>query len=242
MRQYLLYGLGAAILFAVSAGVSLWLRKPGRDADGDRASAAAKSAPDGPKDEADPKAAPRGAARPERPNPDETSSAMKQLRDREKAVRDREEALTSRQKKLELVSKDMHDEHEKLDELRKQIQAELQEANKKAADARRADADRQREAAARDEAMLRNRIQPPERTEDSDIGGMAAQCDTLSAAEAAANLQALAQTSGMDRAVKVLSRMRDPERVLQAMDPRLGNELTERARAEVRPAPVAPPQ
>jgi hypothetical protein len=235
MRQYLLYGLGAAILFAVSAGVSLWLRKPGRDADSDRASAAAKSAPDGPKDEADPKTPPRGAARPDRPNSDETSSAIKQLRDREKAVRDREEALNSRQQKLELVSKDMHDEHAKLDELRKEIQAELQEASKKVADAR------QREAVARDEAIVRTGFHPPERTEESDIDGWAAQCDRQSAAEAAANLQALAQTS-KDRAVKVLTRMRDRDRVLQAMDPRLVSELAERARAEASPPAPPPPQ
>jgi hypothetical protein len=263
MRKFLQFGVGVAILFAVSVGASLVLRKPGKDGDDYRTTATA-SRPDG-KNDGDPKAAPRGA----RPNPEETTSAMQNLRDREKAVRDRDEALNKRQKNLELVAQEVRDERAKLDDLRKQIQAELQEVGKKstamAAEARKADLERQREAAtrdetlvheqerrqaavpeivtggpSRDESVLHDKLRPPEASDDQNIASLAVKFDNQQPSEVAAALGRLAQAD-LDTAVKVLVNMKNAQGVLRMMDPRVANDLSERMRFARGPAAVAPP-
>src|SRR5438874_10386243 len=98
MRNYLLYGLAAAILFALSASISLWLQnrnKGGADKGHDLAGA-----------DVDPGEA-RVLPRPARPD-DSSQSAVN--------LRDRETALVQREKNLDVIARDLQKERAALEE------------------------------------------------------------------------------------------------------------------------------
>ena len=130
MKNYLLYGLAAAILFAISASVSLWIKK--KDGLGEMGDAGASKAEDAPrvKGEGDATEA-RALAKPDKLNTVELNQLNQTLRDREKAVSDKEAALSKNQKTLELIKLDVISERAKMDELHKQIQQELLSVSKK---------------------------------------------------------------------------------------------------------------
>src|SRR5438034_324767 len=123
MRRYLLYGLAAAILFVVPASISLWLKNRNAEETG-KVGNARPSKNDG----ADAKET--RLSKPEKPNAEGTT-ALTNLRDREKAVSEKEEAVNQRQKKLDLIRYDIQKEQAELDELHRQIQEELRAASQK---------------------------------------------------------------------------------------------------------------
>src|SRR5260370_36264563 len=138
MRNSLLYGLAAAILFATSASISLWLQNRNKDsADKGRALATADADP------GDARVLPRSM----KLNGDEPTQPALDLREREKVLRDRETALNQREKRMDLIARAIQKERAAREDLQKQIQDTLRVIGTKssAAVAPKGDADLRRE-------------------------------------------------------------------------------------------------
>jgi hypothetical protein len=235
MRNYLLYGLAAAILFAVSASISLWLQNRNKDS-ADKARAAANT-------EADPGEAmvlPRSV----KPAGDEASQALASLHDREKALRERETALGLREKKMELIAQDLQKERADLEVLQKQIQDTLRDVSARPTPTavRKSDIDIDilRDTAARDEPQIRVGLRDSGPADGADVAHLAFELERTAPEVAARRLKDMAQQGNPDRAMMVLAKMESSaqDRVRRAMDAVPG---TEAPRTDLNPAPATAP-
>jgi hypothetical protein len=219
MRNYLTYGLAAAVLFAISASVSLWLNNKKKDAGNDSGA----------------------AARSDRPNLDDPAVS---LREREKTVREKEQALKQRQKTLELLDQDIHAERAAMDELNKQIQKELRDAGRRAAVPSTKYESSFTIGSLRDEEVLKKSLAPQDTTANDNLARLAAHYETLQPEQVAAELQKQAYGGDKVAAVKILSLMKKDAAdvvlaVVSSADPTLSVELNSQVRS-ARTAPTVP--
>ena len=231
MRHYLQYGLAAAILFAVSASVSLWLQNKNQLGEG--------------------KETPRPFARIDR---QEAALPSPNQSEREKALRDKEEMLQKRQEKLDLIQQDVRNERAALDELRKQLHDQLHEIGGKAsgADAHVHEGDKPHGSSARDEEEIRKHLVATEGA-GSDRAKAAALYENMAPEKAASMLQQMAANSSPEDAVTVLAQMKeDTAELVLAMvsssDAKLSAQLRARLQATrsggstAVPVPPVPPE
>ncbi len=235
MRNSLLYGLAAAILFATSASISLWLQNRNKDsADKGRALATADADP------GDARVLPRSM----KLNGDEPTQPALDLREREKVLRDRETALNQREKRMDLIARAIQKERAALEDLQKQIQDTLREIGTKssAAVAPKSDADLRREGGARDEAQIRARLLESDAADGTDVALLAVELEKLAPELAARRLKEMVQ-QGDRRTAMVLSKMDESfrQRVLAAADAVQANpEVPTTAPSVPVPPPVLP--
>jgi hypothetical protein len=250
MRKFLLYVLGAAILFAVSASVSLWMQhKNGR---GTKDYADGGKAGDGGPADGDARVLPRAPVTPGKRDGVEMSLPTKNTAGRDDDAR--------RQARLELIGDDLRNERAKLEELRKQIQDELlvvarkvpeldtaREVAKHPGPAAREDADARGRppyaTASSSGAEVRVRREPAG-DDGSNLDQVAAYCESITPAKAARLLAQLAERGNPDTAVKVLALIREPARdlvlaELATLGPALATQVRATPRASA--APSAPP-
>jgi flagellar motility protein MotE (MotC chaperone) len=244
MKQALVIGLLALVLFGVSAGVSWYLQhmkeSAGRtkgEADG-AASESQAPAKGGPPLRASVKSAPD-------PRADETLQLANRLRTQEEALKKREQALANRQKQIDLIFKDIRDERAAVDELRKQLQDEVRTAHELAesVEQKSTQLDQQRTEAERQMLELKRTMTDFETTELERVKQLAGIYDTMPADSAAKILETLANAGNMEIAVKILGTMKDRQaaKVLAEMrDPGLAAQLLEKLRGLRKPAPAPP--
>jgi flagellar motility protein MotE (MotC chaperone) len=226
MKNFLILGLLALLLFSVSAALSLWLNQsrtaPDPAAEKDKAAAKTR-APEG-KDPPEPRPLPKVE-----PTPD--ASAL---------LTDREARLARRSAQVELVMRDIQSQREAVEATLRQVNAEL-----KAAAARTGDLD----AVAAD---LRRKTTEYEGTEAKNIDLMAARLEPMPPESAAPILRQMAESGQMATAVKVLAKMKERQaaRVLAELgDPALAAQILDKMRGlktapppnPVVPVPGVPP-
>ena len=192
MSRFRLYGLGAAILFIVSASAWLWLHNQGKDhvrGDGEA------------------KESPHALAKMEKAGAEEGGQYTPSMRERERGVREKEEALKKHQERLELLKKDLRSERVALDELRKQVQDELHQVSKKIVVAipQPSDLDSRR-AALRDEALIGKSLLDTEAARNNLVKEVA-YYESMPAEKTAAILQQM-YANEPDKVVKLLSQMK----------------------------------
>lgn len=225
MKNFLILGVLAGLLFTVSAALSVWLNQkpadPNTEKDKDKDKVVAKAPKsDGPK-EAEPKA-------PKLDNPPQPGPESKL-----NAIREGEDKLKLRAEQLELVVRDLKVQRDATDAALKAVTTELK---KLPAETTRLD------ALAED---LKKRQVELEAGEKKNIEKIAAMYDAMSPEAAAPTFKQMADTGKMDMAAKILAQMkeRNAARVLEAIsDPALALQILEKVKGirAAAPAPKSP--
>jgi flagellar motility protein MotE (MotC chaperone) len=227
MKNFLVLGLLAALLFSISAALSIWLNQSKTDPNADKDKGEGKTAAKGtkgsePKESTEPKAAPK--VEPPPPGPESAAQFL----------RDREARLKFRSEQVELVLRDLQVQRDATDAAMRALTAELKTA---ALEAGKLD------LLAED---LRKKKVEFEAGEKKNIEKIAAMYDAMTPDAAAPILKQMADNGKMDMAAKILVQMkeRNAARVLEAMnDPALALQVLDKMRgirAANPPAPGAP--
>lgn len=228
MKNFLILGLLAALLFSVSAGMSLWLnqsRQPSEPTNpGDKAGGKPGSRSTEPREQPEPRTLPKTEPRPlVSPETDSATLAV---------LRDREARLERRAAQVDLILKDLQSQREGFEATLRQISAELKTTVGKAAEL---------EAFA---AELRKKVGEHDAAEAKNIDKMAAVYDTMAAESAAPILKQMSENGRMDTAARILAKMkeRNAAAVLAALaDPALAAQLLDKMRVLRAPAPAPAP-
>lgn len=214
MKNFLILGLLAALLFTVSAALSVWLNQSkqtdaDKDKEKDKDKVAAKAPKSEPKESVEPKPAPKAEPLPSGPE----SSAL--------LVREREAKLERRAAQLELVVRDLQAQRESTDAA---LQAVMNELKKVSTETSKLD------ALAEDLKKKKVEFEAGEKKNIEKIAGM---YDAMTPEAAAPILKQMADTGRLDMAAKILAQMkeRNAARVLEAMgDPALALQVLEKVR------------
>lgn len=223
MKNFLILGLLALLLFSVSAALSLWLNQsnaPTEDKSGekDKDKAAGKKPADKDKEPADPRPSPKSE-----PGTGPDSVAI---------VRDQQDKLKLRSAQMELVLRDLQDARASTDALLRQVTAELKTATAKTGEL---------EAMAKQLEAKKIDYTTAER---QNIIKMASWYDAMAPESSAPILKQMADSGNMDMAVKILAQMKERQvaAIFAALnDPPLAAQLLERMRLYKTPAAAAPP-
>ena len=233
MKNYLVMGFCALVLFAISAGLSIWLNQPhSTESESPKKGAAKEPERD------------RGrAAEPARSADTPTEEPRPgTLRDSALALRDREARLERRQAQIEIILQDIRATRDSIDDLRKQVQTELKLSEAKAAEVQNRvnDLKEQKRAVDRNLADLQKRQVDLESGERKNIDKMASMYDSMPAENAAKILQQMADSGKLDTAVKLLASMKERQaaRVLAELpDTALAAQLLDKMRGLKRAPP-----
>jgi flagellar motility protein MotE (MotC chaperone) len=217
MKKVMVLGGIALVLFGVSAAVS-WFLSPklqhgpeeepavGRRIDNTGSGSAKQPSAVGTNEELT-----KSVARPPyTPGTDEAVTLASNLRERLAAVREKEDRLLSRQKNLEIVYQDIRGERGNLDQLRKQVAAELRAVDEKmsAVERRFAEAEQKRVDNEQRVTETQKNLIAIESNEQTNFKRMAEMYDAMEPESAAQIMLQLSNSGKMDTAVKVLSQMR----------------------------------
>jgi flagellar motility protein MotE (MotC chaperone) len=224
MKNFLILGLLAALLFSVSAGLSLWQNQSKKEAEA------------GEKDKE--KAASKHPAKPEAKEPPETHAPPKAGHapgtapaagpDSSAILADRESRLRLRSEQVEMVLRDLQVERQVIENMLKQVNAELKNVSNRSTEL---------EAVAAD--LERKRIEF-NATEKQNITKMATMYDSMPPENAAPILKQMADSGKMDTAVKILAQMKDRQaaRILAELnDASLAAQLLDKMRL-LKPTPA----
>ncbi|MDB5312215.1 MAG: hypothetical protein JWO38_6417 [Gemmataceae bacterium] len=222
MKQYVILGLVALGLFAVSAALSVWLNRAHTPAEEKPPGEAAAAKKGGPK-EAEPGEkgpAPRPVSKSDAHDPSPAGDTA--------ALRGREERLERRQAQTDLILRDLQSEREAVDALMRQVTAEVKEAATRPPEPEPKAAGPKKDADA-------------EAAERKNIDQLARLYDAMAADSAAPILKQMADSGRLDTAVRILAQMKERQaaQVLAAMsDPSLAAQITEKVRQMRRAAPA----
>jgi len=241
VKNIVILGVVAVILFSLSAGLSLWLNTP----------KATEEAKEDTKKKAKPKVdeTPDDGKSIVRPNPvtnpDEATKLAAQLKEQQESLKLREARLEAKQKQLEVVLIDIRAERDQMEKLRRDLGNELKLLNAKAADLEKkaSDIKDQQAALAKGNIELTKGKVEIEKEEAKNILKMANQFDSMAADSAATILKSMTDSGKMETAVKILSQMKDRQaaQVLAAMpDATLAAQLLEKMKTLKRPTTVPP--
>jgi flagellar motility protein MotE (MotC chaperone) len=228
MKNFLILGLLAVLLFSISAGLSVWLNQSKHQADKSAEKEQAGKEPDksnekGPKGE--PKDELKVPVKAETPPPSGVESTAKKMSEREARIQDRAE-------RVELVVRDIQSQRESNESLVRQVLAELKNTagEKTKLDSLLAD--------------LNKKTIEINSLEDANIVKLAAMYDALSPEAASQILKEMAEKGRMDTAAKIMVKMKDRNsaRVLEVMEPSLAAQLLERMLRLRAPTPAPPPK
>lgn len=218
MKYALQIGLLAAMLFSVSAGLSIWLNRSPTDTahtqTGEEKAAKKATGKEAERPEKDP-AEPKTPPRPE-PTPGAGSDAAAAA-----AVRDREARLEKRAAQIDLILRDLQAAREAHDALLRQVTAELKQAAGRVNEVEAKAADLEKKKVDLDAAEKKN------------LERMAGLYDAMAPETAGPILKQMADSGRMDTAVKVLALMKERQaaRVLEALgDTMLAAQLLDRMR------------
>lgn len=232
MKNFIILGLVACLLFSLSAALSLWLNQSRQTIEAEKQAekdkAAAKNTsrnPEG-KEPADP----RPPVKPEPgPLPLPDPAAQGGARDRAN--------LERRAAQIELVVRDIQTQREAVDATLRQVMAELKTATTAAAAGRVAELD----VVA---AELEKQKQEMASSERKNIDKMAALYDVMAPESAAPILKQMSESGKMETAARLLAKMKERQaaQVLAALsDPALAAQLLDKMRSLKAAAPTPVP-
>ena len=224
MKNFLILGLTALLMFSLSAALSLWLNQ-GRwpsDTSPSTEKAGKKAVEKEPGESRPPaKSDPKGDHKDVGATASDPSSLA--------ALREREARLERRATQIDLVLRDIQSQREVVDTLLRQVSAELKTVGSKVSDldVRAAELDKKK---LEFDAIERKNIER-----------MAGMYDAMAPESAAKIIQQMVDSGRLDTAAKTLSLMKDRNsaRLLSELDPALAAQLLDKMRG-LRSAPIAP--
>jgi flagellar motility protein MotE (MotC chaperone) len=219
MKNFLILALVAALLFSISAALSLWLNQSRQmESSTEKDKTSSKTA--GEKEPAEqrestktePKTSPKSTPLPLGPDPT--------------TFREREAQLARRAAQIDMVVRDLQVQRELVDSLVRQVATELKTATGKLDQLQ----------------TLANQIEKKKSelsdAEKQNIGRIASMLDTMTPEGAARVIVQIADSGKLENAARVLVLMKDRQigRVLDQLDPALAAQLLDRVRANRVPA------
>lgn len=230
MGKLIIVGVVAVVLFALSAGLSFFLKQAGHEGDGDGSAGptAAERPPKGtlpkgvtPPSPTDLKSTVRA---PFQPEGEAAVSMSLALSDRQERLKAQEQSLAVRKKLLETIQDDLRKEGVGIEVQKKDIKALLKEMEQQVAvmEARAAEIEEKRLQSAVQEKGLKKTMVEFAGVEQDRAKQMAAMFDNMDPEEGAKTLQQLADTGELDLAAKILSLMQERKaaRILVAVPDR----------------------
>lgn len=218
MNKAIMGLLAALVLFGSSAVASWFLQpRPAKDEAPDAHPAA--SVEHGPRPSPASKVVPLSASEiplprpavraPHVPEAEAIAKAAADLQQQRDALRSREQQLAARQKNLELVFLDVRKEQKGMDDLRKQVSAELKLLSEKmdALDRKALEARQHGLKAAEQAREMKQTLVEVEEVEKGRVKQMATFYNAMSAEAAAQTFQALIDDGKLDLAAKILAGM-----------------------------------
>jgi flagellar motility protein MotE (MotC chaperone) len=224
MKNFLILALVAALLFSISAALSLWLNqsrqadvpsekeKSVSKANGEKEPPATQATPKG-----EPKALPKSVTNPVGPDPT--------------TFREREAQLARRAAQIDMVVRDLQVQRDLVDTLMRQVTSELKTATGKL--------DQLQTLA----GQIEKKKTELSDAEKQNIARIASMLDTMTPEGAARVIVQIADSGKLENAARVLVLMKDRQigRVLDQLDPALAAQLLDRVRAQRTPAPAPTP-
>jgi flagellar motility protein MotE (MotC chaperone) len=249
MKNVLILGLLALLLFSVSATLSLWLNHPYAPAETNTAAAKAGRKTTREKSlleesDHDPEAL-KPAARPKgHPCSEEVAPLAAQVGEQLSALKERENRLDRRQSQLDLILQDIRSERQSIDGLRRQAAAELKHLDEKVAELERkaGELEQQRQSVSKSTGELQRRQTEQDEGERKSFDRMGSTYDAMPAENTARILQQMADMGKLEMAAKVLAQMKERQaaKVLaEISDPALAAQLLEKMRTVKRTPPAA---
>jgi flagellar motility protein MotE (MotC chaperone) len=211
MRNILILAGSAVVLFALSAGLSLYLaslKQPGNEQA--KKEEPEKEKPKKPRNRTDGDAEPV-AGEPPSKSAEEAAALLARLRQRAADLQRREEDLRKQEQRLKIIGDDVRGERAVIDQLRKRLSDELGKLDQKAqgVEKRTRDLEEQKKAAADLLAKMEKRKISLDKDEGKNLQHLAVIADSMPPAKAAGILKQLADSGQMDVAVKLLGQMRE---------------------------------
>lgn len=225
MKNFIILGLLALLLFSVSAALSLWLNQSGTSTDdksGEKDKDKGKKPGDKEKDKD--KEAPEPRTSPKTDLGTGPDSAA--------ILRDQQDKIKLRSAQMELVLRDLQDARASTETLLRQVTAELKTATAKTGDL---------EVLAK---QLEAKKLDYNAAERQNIIKMAAWYDAMAPESSAPILKQMADNGNMDTAVKILAQMKERQvaAIFAALnDPSLSAQLLTRMQAYKAPTAAPPP-
>jgi flagellar motility protein MotE (MotC chaperone) len=227
MKNFLIPGLVALLLFAVSAALSLWLNQSKEGAEANKEGK--KPSKEASKDE---------EIRPGvRPNTsvgtEDVGKLATSLREQLASMKEREARLDRRQLQIDILLQDIRSEREVIENLRKQVGIEMKLVGDKMTEVegKFVQLDRDKAAANKKIEEAKKGVIDITQAEDKNLLKMAAVYDSMPPENAAKILQQLADSGKLETAVKVLSQMKEAKaaKVLaEITDPSLSAQILEK--------------
>jgi flagellar motility protein MotE (MotC chaperone) len=245
MKNLAILGLASLLLFAVAAGLSMWLNKPpqqtaaddGKDKDKDK---------DGKKAEKEKTAKGDDKVKPDPAKPDDPSKLAGDVKLQQQDVKRREARIERRQAQEAMVLQDIYAQREELDRIQKQLSDEM-----KLLSARADELDAREKVTRDDKKKSPTDFANPTPTkplteladpnEQKNVQRLAVMFESMAPDTAAKIIQEMADKGKMDTAVKVLRQMRERQAgklIAEIPDPSLAAQLAEKLRL-LKPAPVS---
>jgi hypothetical protein len=227
MKNFIILGLTAMLLFAVSAALSMWLNQDRHASESPTTEKSGKKSGEKDKDK-DKEGSDSGHKTEPRRDPLPTSTDPASLA----AVQAQQRRLLERTDQVNLMLKDLLAQREATDALTRQVIAELKSAEGKQSDLEQRTAE-----------LEKKRIDF-EAAERKNIERIAGLLDAMSPESAAATLKQMAESGKLEVAAKVLSIMKDRNaaRALgELADPALAAQLLDKMRLLKAATPPAPP-
>ena len=229
MKNIIILGLVATLLFGVSAGLSMYLKNPAFFTGETEHAKAEKKAAAKTKAKTEEHEEQRPAIRPQPlPGSEEMAKVSNQYAEQMAALREREARLDRRQSQIDVVMQDVRAERQTLDGIRTQVGNELKLLAQKVTEL-----EQLRQTGAKTVADAKAKVAEVEDGERKNMDRMASMYDSMPAENAAKIIQQMADMGKMDTAVRLLSQMKERQaaKVLaEISDPTLAAQLLDKMR------------
>lgn len=243
MKQFVILGVVASALFAISASLSLWLQQtkvtPTTEESGEKGKKGSEK-----KKESGEEAPPLVRPLPQTGSEDVAKLAAS-LKEQLAQLKEREAKLDRRQAENEILLQDVRAERDSVDLLRKEVAKELKRVldamtdldNKTARfDTERKAVDEQKNAAQKQLETFKKQTVELSATEDKNLTKMGSMYDAMAPDAAAKTFQQLSDSGKMDTAVKLLSSMKVTKAAkvldeIQKLDEGLAAQLVEKMKS-----------
>lgn len=243
MKQFVILGVVASALFAISASLSLWLQQTKAPITEESADKGTKKPPEK-KTESGEVTSPIVQPLPQGGTEDVAKLAAS-LKEQLSQLKEREALLNRRQAETEILMQDVRSERESVDALRKEVTKELKRVLDAMSelDSRTAEFNTQLKSVEQEKQDTLKKVEDLKKraielsaTEDKNLGKMGSIYDAMPAEDAAKIFQQLADSGKMDTAVKFLSSMKETKAAralseVQKLDPGLAAQLLDKMRS-----------
>jgi flagellar motility protein MotE (MotC chaperone) len=242
MKQFVILGVVASALFAISSSLSLWLQQTKTPTTEETAEKGTKKGKEPKKEEETPTPLVRPLPQ---AGTEDVAKLAASLKEQLSQLKEREARLDRRQAENEILLSDVRAERDAVDQLRKQVASELKRVLEAMTelDTRTSQVETQKKQFEQEKQNVLKQYDDVKKktleltaSEEKNLAKMATVYDSMPADSAAKIFQQLSDSGKMDTAAKLMSQMKDAKAAkvlaeIQLLDPSLAGQLVEKMRS-----------